>query len=97
MQIRIYLPIMGAATAFGLMLLANVLFYLMLGEVNGRSPESDRISPWWVSSRVSEVYRRHRDLYPDSKTRLWTKLAIGAAIALWVGSAVAFYLLNAKP
>jgi hypothetical protein len=94
MQIRIIVPILGAATAFGLVVLGNVLFDQVLGEVNRCSPEADRISAWWVGSRAHEVYRRHRELYPHSQTRLWTRLAGGTGLALWFGFAVVFYLLN---
>jgi hypothetical protein len=94
MQTRIVVPIVGAVAASILLHLGNMLFGQVLGEVNRRSPEADKISAWWVRSRLPEVYRRHRELYPLSKKRVWTRLALAAGVALWVVSGVAFYLLN---
>ena len=58
------------ATGIGLIVLANMLFYMILGEVNAKLPNNERIGAFFVNYRNSEVLRRHRDLYPDSRARM---------------------------
>jgi hypothetical protein len=47
-----------------LAIMANMLAYVIIGQINERLPEGERISylRWGLGIR-----KKHRDLYPDSK------------------------------
>jgi hypothetical protein len=89
MQIEKLGSLIGIVIGIGLGVLSNALFYLVLGEVNGRSPEAERISPWGVNTKLAEVFRRHRELYPDSKARLWVAFTMGLGAAIFFASVLA--------
>lgn len=40
--------------------------FTILGEVNGRRPETDQISIWALRGRLHQVLRLHAELYPNS-------------------------------
>jgi hypothetical protein len=49
--------------------MANITFYSILGEVNGRRDPKEQISMFFVSVRAFEVMRIHKQLFPASKKR----------------------------
>ena len=49
----------GSAAAF-----ANLISFMMIGKINERSPENERISYLWWGT---EVRRRFKQLYPGSR------------------------------
>jgi hypothetical protein len=59
-------------SAFFCFILANITFYTVLGEVNGRRDPQEQISMFLVDIRVPEVMRLHKQLFPDSKKRTAT-------------------------
>jgi hypothetical protein len=46
---------------------SNVEFFRIIQEVNAASPEGERISPWKAGLRARRFFRRHRELFPESK------------------------------
>jgi hypothetical protein len=76
-------------TGIGLVILANFLFYMILGEVNGRSRVEDRISAFGVNTKVMLVLKRHAELFPDSRLRAEATIAlfcgITCAVVAFVG------------
>jgi hypothetical protein len=52
---------------------ANMLSFLMIGKINERVPENERISYFWWGT---EVRRRYKQLYPTSKLALLADLCL---------------------
>ena len=48
-------------------ILANMLSFIMIGRINERVPKNERVSYFWWGT---EVRRRYKQLYPDSKLAL---------------------------
>jgi len=73
-----------------LVVLGNMVFYSILGEVNGKRSQTEKISMLFVNHRLFEVVRIHRELFPSSRKRLamFTLLALGIALGF------AVFLLN---
>lgn len=44
--------------------LANMISFVMIGKINARSPESERISYLWWGTQVR---KRFKQLYPENK------------------------------
>ena|SRR5215469_1391914 len=67
------------SVAFTLIIVANVLCFTMLAEVNERRPEKEQISGWQLRWRLYEVMRLHAELYPKSLRRkqLWALIVVG--------------------
>ncbi len=66
---QLSLPIAASAIVCGLLfgsfaILANMISFIMIGKINERAPENERISYFWWGT---EVRRRFKSLYPDSK------------------------------
>ena len=45
-------------------ILANMLYFVMIGKINERVPESERISYLWFGT---EVRRKFKQIYPSSR------------------------------
>jgi hypothetical protein len=81
----------GFATGAGLGFSASVfLFYRMLAEVNAASSEADQINSWaiWAGTGKTIVFRRHRELYPQSKLRRRFYFTVGLGALLMLASFV---------
>jgi hypothetical protein len=52
---------------------ANLISFVMIGKINERVPESERISYFWWGT---EVRKRFKRLYPDSKLTLLLDLCL---------------------
>jgi len=61
----------GALVAFvlatSLASVANMVVYMMLGEVNARLPPNEQFSPFFLNVRVFRLLAVHRKLYPNSR------------------------------
>jgi hypothetical protein len=57
-----------------LIILANMYFYTILGEVNGRLPADRRIGMLGVNVKYGRVLLLHSEFFPDSKKRQELKL-----------------------
>jgi len=77
-----------AATALGFVILGNCIFYMILGEVNGRSRSEEEISPWGVNTKLFMVLGRHRQFYPGSKLRKYLAYSLVLALILFVSALV---------
>jgi len=66
------LPLLMFVSGVGLLILANLMFYVILGEVNGKDP-SNQVSLWFVNIRSSAVLRRHAEFFPRSRKRAQMK------------------------
>jgi uncharacterized membrane protein (DUF106 family) len=66
-------------------IIATILFYSMLGEVNGKRSTQERIGMLFVNTRFFEIVRIHRQLFPASKKYLlmYTSVALGFSLVLW--------------
>ena len=62
--------------------MANITFYSLLGEVNGRRDPQDRIGMLFVNLRFFEVMRLHMQFFPVSKKRVATYLLFCLGFAL---------------
>jgi type IV secretory pathway TraG/TraD family ATPase VirD4 len=56
----VIIVLMGGSFA----ILANLLYFIMIGKVNERVPESERISYFWWGTEVRKKYKR---LYPEGR------------------------------
>jgi hypothetical protein len=54
-------------------ILANMVSFIMIGKINVRVPENERISYFWWST---EVRRRYQQLYPAGKLALLADLCL---------------------
>jgi hypothetical protein len=52
---------------------ANMLSFIMIGKINERAPESERISYFWWGT---EVRKRYKQYYPASKLALVADLCL---------------------
>jgi hypothetical protein len=50
--------------------LSNVVYYGIGREVNGASPEDQRVTFWKIGLKSRSFLKRHRELFPSSKKRL---------------------------
>jgi len=48
---------------------SNAVFFRIIQEVNAASPQDQRVNPWRAGWRFYRVFRRHRELFPDSRKR----------------------------
>ena|ERR1700691_216070 len=67
---------------------SNVFFFAIVRQVNSVSPEDQRISPWRASSRFYGIYRRHRELFPESRNRSRMGWLIGLGLLLFFGAMI---------
>jgi len=64
------------AIGVSLIVFANVVFYAILGEVNGKLPPDQQIRLIGVNVKYARVLHLHSDLYPQSKKRGHLKLLL---------------------
>jgi hypothetical protein len=75
---QLTVPFTGPAIIFGLVggslaILANMISLVMIGKINERVPESERISYFWWGTEVQSKYKR---LYPESKLTVLLSLCV---------------------
>src|SRR6266487_1564394 len=76
------------ATGVSLVIAANFIFYLLVGEVNGRSSPDEQISPYFVNIKFLYVWRRHARLFPDSRRRFQFACFAAAGYVSFIASAI---------
>jgi hypothetical protein len=67
------LPILSSVifcTGVTFIVIANFIFYTILGEVNGRRGPNEQFGLLFVNVRSFEVVRLHKELFPDSSKRI---------------------------
>jgi len=52
---------------------ANMISFAMIGKINERAPENERISYFWWGT---EVRKRFKELYPESRLTLLLDLCV---------------------
>jgi hypothetical protein len=83
MQINIpILPAALFAIAVFLVVMANIVFYSILGEVNGKRSPDKQISMLFVNVKLYEVIRLHKELFPASRKRIAAVVLAGSGVAL---------------
>lgn len=65
--------------------LANIFYFLMIGKINERVPESERISFFWWGT---EVRKKYKQLYPEGKLASFADaatvlLVLGFLLTVW--------------
>ena len=73
-----------------LIIIGNMVFYSILGEVNGKRNQTEKISMLFANTRLFEVVRIHRELFRSSRKRL----AMFILFALGIALAFAVFLSN---
>jgi hypothetical protein len=79
------LPIIPAVLlciAISLIVVANMIFYSILGEVNGKRAPQEQIGMLFVNVRSFEVVRIHKGLFPTSRKRVVMFILAGLGFAL---------------
>lgn len=78
-----------------LMLLANFLLYIMIGRVNVKLPEEQRIGYFWFDlGKNIRVLREYRRLYPDSALGILAVILFFVSIAFVIAFAWKFGFFN---
>jgi hypothetical protein len=76
MQLMTLIPL-SVIMAGGLMasfaVLGNMLYFIMIGKINERVPENERISYLWWGT---EVRKRYKQLYPSTKLVLLADICL---------------------
>jgi hypothetical protein len=62
-------------------IVANMISFVMIGKINERVPEGDRISYFWWGS---EVRKRFKQLYPGNRLVLLLDSCLGVMITCFV-------------
>ena len=76
MEITRVVIIAIGVTGLGLVILSNLIFYYILGQVNARLPAADQVSSWGANTKYFSVLRRHATMYPSSNMRKHMALAL---------------------
>jgi hypothetical protein len=80
---QLSLPIAARAVVIVLLggsfaIFANMISFVMIGKINERVPENERISYFWWGTQVRKRFKR---LYPDSKLTLLLDLCVVLMVA----------------
>jgi hypothetical protein len=91
MQVTFYpvVIVLLFALAVSLIIFANMLFYTMLGEVNGTLPPDKQVGMLGVNTKYGRILKLHAQFFPNSNKRerlkvLWISGFFFAAIAFAV-------------
>jgi hypothetical protein len=72
-------------------LASSLVFFAMVGEVNRKVPEEQRISYlFWHFNKYRALLRQYRRLYPSGRLALYSFVLIGIGICLFLASAWQF-------
>jgi hypothetical protein len=83
------------ACAIGLVLSANVLFYRMIGQINVKLSEDQKIGYFWFDfGKNAKVFREYRRLYPSGRLHRWAALLFFVALAFLLAAAWKFGFFN---
>jgi len=67
---------------------SNLVFYGIFREVNTASPENQRMTFWKSGLKSRRVFRRHRELFPDSKKRSRMGWLSAIGLVLFLGAMI---------
>jgi hypothetical protein len=68
----------------GLLLISDLVFHVILGEVNGKLPPEKHHKVFFVNLRLPEIMRKHAEFYPASQKRLQVNVLffLGAVVGI---------------
>jgi hypothetical protein len=69
-------------TGLSLGYISSMLSYTILGEVNGKLPESERFSLFFVNAKFWKILRLHKQYYPKSRKPAATLALLFTGFAL---------------
>jgi hypothetical protein len=72
---------------------ANMLSFLMIGKINERVPENERISYFWWGTKVR---KRYTQLYPTSKLALLADLCLMLMVLCFL-LLIRFWVFGSSP
>lgn len=75
--------------AISLIVMANMIFYPILGEVNGKRASQEQIGMLFVNVRCFEVVRLHKGLFPANQKRVVMNTLGGLGFAIGL---IAFFV-----
>ena len=69
--------------------LANILLYMMIGEVNRERRDSNLVSYFWFTlPKMFRIVGEYRRLYPESNIHIYMLISSAVAFASLTGAAV---------
>jgi uncharacterized membrane protein YdcZ (DUF606 family) len=74
MQIRLIVALALFISGIALVIVANFMTSAIVEEINARSSSNRQIGLFFVQFKMDEIFRRHRDLFPDSGKRRWSTI-----------------------
>ena len=70
-------------------ILANLLVFMMIGEINRKKAEEDLISYFGVTQwKMTRIFRNYRALYPNGKLHIYFGMAVGVMVICLVSLAL---------
>ena len=85
MQLGVHLlPLILFCLAVSLIIVANIVFHAILGEVNEQLGQQEKISELFVNLKSFRVLKLHKGFFPFSRKRIVMNLvgALGLALGL---------------
>ncbi len=76
---------LGFCFAMGGVIVANMIVVMMIGEINRKNGEGDRISYWgYTPAKTLRIFRDYRNSYPDGRlfAYFWVAFAFAAISAI---------------
>ncbi len=80
--------LLTAGLGFVIVGAANYFFYLILCDVNRASAADQQLSIRRAGIKSYSVLKRHRELFPESRRRLWMHWLTAVGLFLFLGSLV---------
>ena len=72
---------------------ANMLSFVMIGKINERVPDAERISYFWWGT---EVRKRYKELFPVSKLPLFVNICVAMMLVVFA-LVVRFWVFGSGP
>jgi hypothetical protein len=81
-------PVLLFVAFLGVGFACNLVFYAMIGEVNRKLPEGQRINYLYMyPGKLGKVWSEHKRLHPSGRLRAALALLAGLLIVLFLGVA----------
>jgi hypothetical protein len=90
MQVSLLVGLSLFSLGVGLVIVANFVIYMVIGEINARSGTDQQIGMFFLQTKTAEILRRHRELFPESpKRRRMVILGVTGVALIFAGFLVA--------
>jgi hypothetical protein len=83
------IPVTLFSLGIGFVMISNITFYVILGEVNGKRATHEQFGIFFVNFKAGRIVALHRQLYPESKKRKLMLLSFIIGIAVVIGTLAA--------